>query len=700
MNRKGFYKSAKFPQRICQFYTSANGMLSDKAFCLAAADDGTVYIGTENGLNYTKKDGTLGSFTCGAVEVIHTAGNKVYFASENTLFTGSNGKFKELQTFEDKITGISGKENVFLVTSGNIYLLEGSKFNRYHETDLPAEGLCVKNGMIVSFSERSLMIFAGKRKHWRCLYPEHSAMPEFYINSVTVDEKLGYIWLGTDKGAYIYDNNCAWFGRNEIDCLPAEEVFDITLADDGSVIFSTEAGLAVLKNGTTKYLPATRWVCEEKVNCAIMSGTDIWTATDSGVSKISEKEMTLEEKAKYLFDVTEKYYVREPGFVTGLHGIENGDISTGIPSITDNDGLWTQTYIGALSFCYAVTKDKKILEAARRSMNACALLTKITGIKGFTARAVRFPGDPGYGEKLDLPIDGGEWHKAPDGKREWLGETSSDEMTGHFFGFSAYYDFCADKKEKEMIKEIICDIVDHILANNYRLCDIDGLPTTWACWDPNELNRKDMWMWEKGINSLEILTFLTVAYHVSGDEKYRKEFLRLAKDEHYVLNAAQHKKHDARVTHIDDNLGFLCSVTLLRLEEDPRIRSYLLMGLKHHWNYERTEHSAFFNLIYGAFTDDVCDLDIAIKNLRDTPLDFNTKRFLNSKRKSLDYDAEPERWGGQLQLKVALDIDERCQQNYDSNPYGIDGGRSNCAANTSSFLMPYWIGRYYGLIEE
>ena len=66
-----------------------------------------------------------------------------------------------------------------------------------------------------------------------------------------------------------------------------------------------------------------------------------------------------------------------------------------------------------------------------------------------------------------------------------------------------------------------------------------------------------MWHFEKCINSLELLTFLNVAYHVSGDEKYRKEFLRLAVDEHYLLNAAQHKRPDGHTNHIDDNLGFL-----------------------------------------------------------------------------------------------------------------------------------------------
>lgn len=698
MNRKGFYKSQKFPQRSCTFFTSENGLVSDKALCLGALSD-TVFVGTDSGLSYTKKDGSFGTFLCGEVSRIHTAGDKLFFSSGKTVYVYQNGAITELQSFPDEITGISGNDVVYLITSEKIYRFEDGLFNEFFEADLKPQGLSASNGKIVAFSGKVFMIFAGKRKHWQNVFPEHSTMPEFNINSVTFDEKVGYVWVGTDKGVYIFDNNTNWYGHEEINCLPEEIIYNIHFDNNGRAIVSTDAGLVIVANGKSKYLPAKRWSCEEKINDAIAVGDTIWTATDSGVSKITEEEITLEEKAFRYFDMAEEYYIREPGFCTGLRGIKNRDYKTGVPAITDNDGLWTHTYVGSLAYCYAVTKNEKVLEAARRSMNACALLTKITGIKGFTARAVRFEGDPGYGKNLDMQIDGGEWHKAPDGSCEWLGETSSDEMTGHFFGFSAYYDFCADEKEKEFIREIICDIVDHILKHNYRLCDIDGLPTTWACWTPSELNGKNLWMWEKCINSLEILTFLTVAYHVSGDEKYRTEFLHLVRDEHYLLNAAQHKKDDGRVTHIDDNLGFLCTLTILRLEQDPQIRAYLLMGLRHHWEYERDEHSALFNFVFGAFTDDVCDIDEAVKTLRDMPLELTNYEYLNDKRKNLVFDTEQEYWGGGHQLKKALPMDERMPHNYDTNPYPASGGRPTSATGPSCYLLPYWFARYYGLID-
>ncbi len=699
MERIGFYKSQKYPQRTCDFFTAANGLLSNKANCLAADKNGNVYIGTDGGLNYTKADGSIGSFKCDAVNVAYTAESGiVYFATDKTVYEVNDGKISTIQSFECKIQDMSGIDEVYLLTECALFKLNNGKFEKFFHNEANATKLACSNVKITASNADTLNIVNGKRKHWMSIFPEHSNMPDFKINCIAFDKGLGFLWLGTDKGAYIFDLKNNWFGHKEINALPEEEIYNIHFADDGRVILSSEAGLIILNNGSCKYLPANRWACEKDINDAIVAGNAIWTATNSGVTKISEIPMTLKEKADYCFKLTEDKYIRTLGYVTGLHQIENNDISTGVPHITDNDGLWTQIYIGSLAYAYAVTKDEKILEAARRSMKAMGYLTKISGLKGFTARAVRFEGEPGYGTYVEG--DGQEWKKSPNGECDWLGETSSDEMTGHFFGFSLYYDFCANDEEKAYIREILCDIVDHILEHNYRLYDVDGLPTTWAIWDPDQLNRNNMWIWEKCINSLEILTFLNVAYHVSGDEKYRKEFLRLAVDEHYLLNAAQHKKGDGHVCHIDDNLGFLCSMTILRVEKDPAVRKYLLMGLKHHWEYERTEHAILFNLVYGAFGGEICDFEHAIKALREFPLDFVRRPLYNSSRKGLVYDTEQERWGGDTQLKEALDIDARQIHNYDTNPFMVDEIRSGNAASPATYLLPYWFARYYGLIEE
>ncbi|MDY6018015.1 MAG: hypothetical protein SPI97_10415, partial [Oscillospiraceae bacterium] len=119
-----------------------------------------------------------------------------------------------------------------------------------------------------------------------------------------------------------------------------------------------------------------------------------------------------------------------------------------------------------------------------------------------------------------------------------------------------------------------------------------------------------------------------------------------------------------------------------------------------HWDYERPEHSSLWNLIYGAFTDEPCDIDITVKALRDIPIDFLNRRMYNSKRKDLVFDDAQAKWGGNKQLLIPLDLDEKPMFKYDRNPYDYEGGNDSVALCPSCYLLPYWFGRYYGLIDD
>jgi hypothetical protein len=350
--------------------------------------------------------------------------------------------------------------------------------------------------------------------------------------------------------------------------------------------------------------------------------------------------------------------------------------------------------------CYSITKDEEILKAARRSMNAMLFLTRAPEIKGFTARAVRFPDEANWGKGINKQgIIGQEWHRSSDGTYEWLGETSSDEMTGHYFGFCMYYDLCATEEEKAEIREAVCAITDHILENNGYLIDCDGKPTSWACWNETALNTDSMWTWEKGVNSLEMLNFLKVSYHMSGDEKYLKKYNELISEHHFLVNAAFHKRADGHTCHIDDNLAMLNAMSILRLEEDPAIRQYLLMGLASHFDYEKIEDNTYYAFIYKAFTEAPCDIDSCVKHLKDYPYDVQNCKMINSKRKDYEMTDESVYWIGEPQLKKPFGWDERPYTKLGINPFGIDGGSSDRSDSGLSYIFIYWLGRFLGLIE-
>ncbi len=687
------FKTGKFMQRMTDRYPLQADIKS-----LAVTGD-TVYAAGDNGL-FKLKDGQWFScsektpFTC-----VWEKDDVIYAVKDDTVYSVSDNEIKKIQSFDEKINAMGGETKLYVLTPSKLYKQEGDGFVFEQNTEFDSDCLVEKAGKVCIANYRTIQRLEGKRKTWRCLFPEHSTMPKIKINAIAFDN-IGYLWVGADEGLYIYDYKSGWYSHEKLPVLPEESVYSITFTKDGDAFVGTDAGAVLISMGGAKYLPAYRYALDTDVTAVAHKDGVLYTGTKNGVTKITFVEMTLEEKAKLLFERTEKYFPRKLGYMTSIINIKNNDITTGAPSrITDNDGLYTQTYLASLCMCYAVTKDEKVREAAKKYKDAMIFLTKAPEIKGFTARAVRFPDEAKWGKGLETQGIGEEWHRSSDGTYEWLGETSSDEMTGHYLGFLLYYDLVADDAEKEEIKTAICDITDHIMENDGYLIDWDSKPTTWACWNEHALNNDGMWMWEKGVNSMEMLAFLKTAHHMSGDEKYMVKYNSLIKDHHFLINAAYHKYADGHMCHIDDNLAMCTTLGYLLMEKDPAIRSYLLMGLKSHFDYERIEGNPYFNFIYGAFTSMPCDVDSCVKTLEDYPLDMVQPIMINSKRRNIELDDEPVIWGGEPRVAKPFAWDERPMSNLHLQAFGVDGNERVEAFCGTTFMFPYWMGRFLGIIE-
>ena len=699
--KNGRYISGKFTQYKKKNFTAENGLLTPKTNCLLSADNGTVYAGTTGGLYKLEGEEFVRVFEETLTKSINAlsplSGQRIAVCMESELYFLIGSSLKFVRKFPERIVDVCDKRGrLWVLTKGRIICTDYNTENDYLNRTLEGGdglSLAVSDKEIYVSTETNISVVHGKRMEWKNILPQFSDMPKTKAHTICFDN-AGYLWLGTDNGAAIHDNLHLWLTADKIHTLPKNPVYKIVCDNAGGRYFATDVGVIYQKAGKCKYFSADRWVLSNKINDLAVDadGGRIFAATDKGVSMITAFETTLREKAEEFEKNIEKYHTRR-GFIAERI-IENYDINSGYVHISDNDGSWTGLFVAAQSFKYAVTGDKTALDKARRSLKAMLLLTKITGIPGFTARAVRYPGEEGYGDGNH------EWVKAPNGECEWKCETSSDEMTSHFFAMSIYYDLCADENEKEEIRTALLGIMEHIINNNYRLIDHDGLPTTWAAWNPNLLNHDDKWYFERGINSLELLGFLKVSYHISGDEKYKKLYDTFVKEHHYPLNVMQHKIRDAHICHIDDNLGFLASLTLLRLEEDESLRSIYLCGVEDHWEYERVEKQPMFCFVHALLTGRDEDLIEGVESLRQIPLDLIHYRDENSKRKDLVFDTEQEEWHEKPQLKIPLPYDERNVHRPDASVFETDCEDRHHSQEGTLYLLPYWTARYYGLLDE
>lgn len=695
--KSGCYQPEPFIQYKRTFYGFGQERVAVR--CLLYAR-GTLFAGTDIGLYRLEAGGlvpTCETLADVPVSLLREFDGVMLAAGGNRLYRVDGDAAVLLRDFGDPVVDlVKHGDDYWTLTQSRLYKTDKT-FTRDALVRFTEGGkgrcMAISDAAFYVATDHNLSVIHGKRQEWKNILPQFSDFPETAVHCAAIDEN-GYLWLGTDAGAVIHDDNDLWLTPETIHTLPKNPVYQIASDEVGGRYYATDVGVICQKNGGMKYFSARRWVPDNRVNDLAVTpdGGRIFAATDAGLAVIEAFETAFPEKARYYEEIIETHHIRR-GFIANGH-TPTGELQDAVPTISDNDGLWTGCYVAAESLRYAVTGDTEALEKARRGLNAMLLLTRITNIPGFTARAVRYPGDPGFGDGDH------EWIKTADRSCEWKCETSSDEMTGHFVGMSLYYDLCADDGEKEDIRKALCGIMDHIVAHNFRLVDHDGLPTTWANWDPMLLNYDDKWFFERGINSLELLAFLKVCSHISKDDHYKDLYDVFVRKYRYPLNAMQHKVRDAHGCHIDDNLGFLAAFTLLRLEENESLRALYLCGMEDHWQYERVERQPMFCFLHAVFTGRDDDLAEGVRTLREMPWDLTNVEEHNSLRRDIVYDTEQADWSEPPQILSPLPYDERNLRRPDGGAFNLDCGPTGRVQEPTIFLLPYWIGRYYGLIGE
>jgi hypothetical protein len=241
--------------------------------------------------------------------------------------------------------------------------------------------------------------------------------------------------------------------------------------------------------------------------------------------------------------------------------------------------------------------------------------------------------------------------------------------------------------------------VDYIIACGYVMNDLDGTHTKWAVWSPEKLNDDPDWRTERGINSVEILSYLKLAYHVSGVERYQKEYLKLLYKNDYKENILKAKTlNPAWRTHIDDELLALAYPCLLMHEKDKELLKLYIASLNQWYAAVKDDKSPYFNFTYAAFSDQDPEIKSSIAYLKDTSLDLVRWRIDNSQREDIKLTHVPEI--EHIQTSRLLPPSEGGIMRWDNNPWLAilgDGGHSE--SDGVYWLLPYWMGRYYGFIQ-
>ncbi len=643
---------------------------------------------------------------------------EVWIGAWNGLYRATNGNgFEKIAGIEKPISAVGPilGGGILAVGPDGAWRVEKEGEASPESISLPGSPRRIIGAPSGLWIATSLGLHRQSREGVRFLQDEQDLLTPV-LNALAVDRE-GKIWAGGMGGITILREGRREGQLTPTDGLPCSEVRALALAPDGQMWIGTARGVARCDGQKWSLLHGRCWLLDDDVrDIAFDSQGAAWIATAKGVSVIRPLPMTLQDKADRFLQACYARHIRPPGLVEKCLLKKPGDLTSWTPRDDDNDGQYTAMYLAMESFRYAATGDPHARDHARSAFKALKFLQTVTGTDGFFARSV-VPGswkqvsDPN--EKISDQEWGNRrvadprekrvethWHRSADRRWLWKGDTSSDEATGHFYGYLMFYDLAADENDRREVAEHVGRIMDHIIRNGYVLRDVDGQPTRWGVWSPERLNRDPNWRTERGVNSAEILSFLKVAHHVTGEAKYREQYLLLARKEGYAENARRAKTtNPALRTHIDDELLALAFPGLLLPEDDGDLLAIYRESLEQWHAVFKGEKSPYFNFTYASLGGrEGPDLDYSLFFLRDAPLDLIRWKMDNTRREDVQLTRLPE--FEHVQTNRLLPPSERGILRWDGNPWiAVEGDDGRTESDGVYWLLPYWMGRYYRYLE-
>ncbi len=472
-----------------------------------------------------------------------------------------------------------------------------------------------------------------------------------------------------------------------------------------------------------------RWIPAEKVTAvALEADSTRWLGTPAGITRIALESTTLAEKADLFEQLNEKFWRLD--FVSCEGNLADPWRPEGALQHWDhdNDGLWTEMQVAAWSFAAAASGDAAYCQQARRAMRGMQRLIDIPAVsfqaigreRGFVARSfVRDDETHIFPQKAENP----QWVLVEDFAGEghdyyWKSDTSSDETTGHFFGYPLFYDFCADAAEKAELADHLGALARSIMEHDFYLIDMDGQETTWGHWGLQTLpialdglsectktypvDKCYSAAYGGGwLNAIEILGHMLAAYHLTGDPAFYDAYKFLLRNRYDELVDFSEDvwtvTNRTIANHSDHELAMLAYHTLIRYEPDQARRERWITSLLGMYQYEIPERNPLWAAIVAGFVSDGYHLDEALGTLREWPEDWREWLVDNSHRRDAVYDVADRH--GRDQFKTVLPYDEIRTMKWNGNPYAVrDGGDGRTMQAPWPWLLPYWMFRYHGLI--
>lgn len=362
-------------------------------------------------------------------------------------------------------------------------------------------------------------------------------------------------------------------------------------------------------------------------------------------------------------------------FGTVLDPIFSSPSSTQIVGYTrcGDSAIWTGHYLAAEAFRYQVTQSADALKNVNQALAGIKSLLDVTGTNLLARCLVPLNSPYSAGIQSEEATNG--IYTNSSAGYFWVGNTSRDQYMGVAFGLGVAYDMVNDAGVRSTISQLAARLVGFLTGNAWNIVMPNGTISTTFLIRPDE-----------------ILTLLQVGRHVNPgafSTDYTVQSILLAAS--VVAPISVDVASDS--SYFKFNLDYISFYNLIRLEGGGLSKSIYQTAYSELRAATSSQQNAIFDLIDRGLNGPNAARDAEALAL--------TNEWLQrpSRDNSVNLQNVVPVCGGQACNPIPVVLRPPDEYLWEESPFQLSGGGSGIIETAGiDYILPYWMGRYYGVI--
>lgn len=325
-----------------------------------------------------------------------------------------------------------------------------------------------------------------------------------------------------------------------------------------------------------------------------------------------------------------------------------------------DSALWTGAYLAAEAFRYKVTRSADALDNVKAAVAGLKALSDVTGNNRLARCMVlaNSPYAPGIAseEAANTIIQNPPWI--------WVGNISRDQIVGAFFGMGVAFDLVDDPGVKSTISAL-ATLLSRFIADHQ--------------WSPNDDISSTF-----ELRPEELQMILQVTRHVNPADTISGPFIVPPVNVGVLVDVQSNSSY------FKFNLDYMTFYNLVQYQNNgDNLDAYKMLR-----SYTASHQNPFFNMVDRALQGSNAVRDAEARSLLD--------QWLLRPKRDLSVNLTPQFKNcstGEACAPVPIPVRPPTDFLWQRDPFQlIGGGNGNMEGSGVDYILPYWMGRYYGVI--